>query len=218
MSYFLAKYRKSDFKRITWAEYGELLNSLYGKVVKHVKENRVKIDAVVPISRGGLFPGTYLAYRLNILRILPVQYHYFFMGKKLQLRRILWFARNEVKQPRPVFLLAENNHCFGVTAATAARDLRKQFPGCRIIYAADHIDYSYRNAVRAQAVLCGRFTNETRALTKKQCTAKGIFPLSYLFPWESLKEEWETVSSKQFEYSDLKSVLGSSKLKKTIKL
>lgn len=71
MSY-LAKYKKSDFKKISWKEYGKTLEILFNKVNRYIKKNNIKIDAVVPVFRGGSFPGTYLAFRLNLLRILPV--------------------------------------------------------------------------------------------------------------------------------------------------
>lgn len=181
----------------------------------YIKEKNIRIDAVVPIFRGGAFPGAYLAFRLGLLRIVPVQYKYFFEDKKIKLKCIL--SLPELKLPKtPVFLLVEQNHCFGLTASTAAKDLKKKFPDCRIIYAADHIDYSYQKVEGAEAVFHGKLTNETRALSKEKCEEKGVFPFSYLFPWEGLEEEWQTVQGKQFEYSDLKRVLPLSETKEEI--
>lgn len=205
MAYFLAKYKKSDFKKVSWDEYGKTLDKLYKKVEKYFKANKIKIDAVVPILRGGLFPGAYLAYRFHMLRILPLQYHYHFSKNKIELRKILDRPQRGLNLPRkPTFLLVEGNHCFGLTASTAAKDLKKAFPGCKIIYAADHIDYSYQKIDNVDAILYGKLTNETRALSKKECKKKGIEnPLSYLFPWENLEEEWTTVQGKQFRYKDV---------------
>lgn len=202
---YLAKYRKSDFKKVSWGEYGKTFDILYKKVEKYVKANKIKIDAVVPILRGGLFPGAYLAYRFHMLRILPIQYHYHFSKNKIELRKILNLPRKRINLPkRSTFLLVEGNHCFGLTAQTAVKDLKKTFPGCKIIYAADHIDYSYRKIANVDAIFYGKLTNETRALGKKECKKKSIEnPLSYLFPWEDLKEEWITVQGKQFKYKDV---------------
>lgn len=213
MSY-LAKYKKEDFIKMSWDDYGKILEKLYKKVSKYLKENNIKIDAVVPILRGGAFPGTYLTFKLNLLRILPVQYKYFFIGKKIELRKILDFPRTNLNLPKkPIFLLVENNHCFGLTNSSAAKDLKKKFPNCRIISAVDHMDYSYQKVECAEKIFYGRLTNETRVLTKKECKEKRIENISYLFPWEKLDEEWITVKGKQFKYGDLKSALKSSKLK-----
>lgn len=216
MSY-LAKYKRSDFKRLSWEEYGRTLEILYNKVSKYLKRNGIKIDAVVPILRGGAFPGTYLAFRLNLLRILPVQYKYFFENDTIKLKRILSLPRSPLPR-NPIFLLVEQNHCFGQTASMAGRDLKKQFPRCKIIYAVDHIDYSYQKVDCAEKGFYGKLTNETRALKTKDCKKKKIFPFSYLFPWENIEEEWTTVTGKQFNYQDAKAVSKLSKTKKVIRI
>lgn len=214
MSY-LAKYKRKDFIKMSWEDYGQILEKLYRKVSKYLKEKKIKIDAAVPILRGGAFPGAFLAFKLDLIRILPVQYKYFFVKKKIELRKILTFPKVSLPK-KTTFLLVENNHCFGLTASTAAKDLKRRFPGCKIIYAADHIDYSYQKIKQVKAIFYGRLTNETRALNKKECKEKGIENISYLFPWEKLDEEWTTVKGKQFKYQDLKSTLRTSKTKVVI--
>ncbi len=197
----IPKYNKKDFKRVTWEEYGKTLEILYQKVSKYLKENKIKIDIVVPILRGGAFPGMYLAYKFHILPILPVQYKYFFSKGKLELRKHSDYPKITIEIPKnPVFLLAEGNHCFGTTAQTAADDLKKTFPGCKIIYAADQVDYSYQKIQNVEAIFYGKLTNECRGLTKKEAEEKGISNDLSLFPWEDLEEEWITVSCKQFDY------------------
>lgn len=216
MSY-LAKYKKSDFKKVSWDEYSKTLEMLYRKLNKYVKKQRVKIDAVVPILRAGAIPGTYLAYKFHILRILPVQYHYRFVKNKIELRQLLSISAMALDFPdRPTFLLVEGNHCFGLTASTAAKDIKKTFPGCKIIYAADHMDYSYQKIDNVDATFYGKLTNETRVLTRKECLKKGVEnSLSYLFPWENVAEEWTTVKGKQFKYKDFR-ILERGKLKTKI--
>ncbi|PKM92036.1 MAG: hypothetical protein CVU81_02655, partial [Euryarchaeota archaeon HGW-Euryarchaeota-1] len=151
--------KKEDFKRISWNEYGDILEKLYIKVAEYVKKKNIKIDAVVPILRGGAFPGTYLAYKLNLLRILPVQYKYFFKNKKIELKCILDLPKVDLPK-KPIFLLVEQNHCFGITASTAAKDLKNKFPYCRIIYAADTMDYSYAKNKYVDAIFFGVYTND----------------------------------------------------------
>ena len=80
---------KEDFEIMNWEEYfNDELKVLGDKVEKYVKDNDVEISAVVPILRGGNIPSIYLAYRLKILKITPVQYKYFFVEDKAELRQI----------------------------------------------------------------------------------------------------------------------------------
>lgn len=213
---YLAKYKRSDFKKLSWEEYGKTLEILYKKISKYVKKEKIKIDAVVPILRAGATPGAYLAYKFHILRIIPVQYHYLFTKEKIELRQILSISKKDLDFPKnPTFLLVEGNHCFGLTASNSVKDIKKAFPNCKIIYAADHMDYSYQKIDNVNAIFYGKLTNETRVLTKKDCLKKDIEnSLSYLFPWENIVEEWVTVQGKQFKYEDSETLeLGKLKTK-----
>ncbi len=133
----------------------------------YVKENNIQIDVVVPILRGGNIPATYLAYTLGVLQILPVQYKYFFIdGKKCELRRISAIKKEGVYKDNPTFLLVEGNHCYGNQAKYAARDLKKTFPNCKIIYAASNMDYNYQNVVEdAEVSFYGSLTNCCKELS-----------------------------------------------------
>jgi hypothetical protein len=197
------KYKKNDFKRLSWDEYFATIKILNRKITSYIKKNKLAIDAVVPILRGGAFPGTYLAYQLGVLKIIPVQYKYFYIDKKAELKAIMSF--NGANLPKnPVLLLVEGNHCYGLTAQTAAKDIKKALPDSKILYAADNMDCNYQKNEYADAIFYGILTNECRELSPEQARKKGIYPGSYLAPWEVMKEEWETVNAKQFKYADIK--------------
>ncbi len=217
MSY-LAKFKKEDFIKMSWEDYGKILEALGQKVEQYIKENNIKIDAVVPILRGGMFPGGYLTYKLGLLRVLPVQYKYFFVDGKIELKKILGISKKESNLPaKPIFLLVEGNHCYGVTGENAAKDLKADFPDCKIIYATDTMDYSYQKNEYADVIFYGKLTNETRDLSLEKCKELGMENVSNIFPWEDIKEEWTTVEGKQFEYEDLEKTMENSKTKVVIK-
>lgn len=199
----LATYAKNDFKRLSWNEYGKILEILYNKVNVYLRKNKINIDAVVPILRGGAFPGGYLAHKLHLLRILPLQYKYFFINGKIKLKRLLDLQKTDLPN-KPTFLLVENNHCFGLTATTAAKYLKQKFRGCKVLYASDTMDYSYAKNKFADALFYGKYTNDTKTLPIKKAKKLGIDPKLWLYPWENLKEEWTTVQGKQFKYKDIK--------------
>jgi hypoxanthine phosphoribosyltransferase len=200
----LPKYYKSDFKKLSWEKYFKVLDEVLMKLKKYLKENKIKIHAVVPILRGGNFPGTYFAYQLHILRILPVQYKYFFNKGKIELKRMFDLPMPEPQLPeKPNFLLVENNQCYGTTAESAAKYLREKFPDCKVIHVADYADYSYQKFDVFDVSFYGQLTNDTRTLTKEKCKKLGVESFSNLFPWENIDEEWKTVHAKQFKYSDI---------------
>lgn len=217
MSY-LSKYKKKDFKRVSWDDCVKNWEGLSRKISRYAKKNNIVIDAVVPILRGGSLAGGFLAYRLGVLKVVPVQYKYFFAGDKAELRSILPLNASNLPQ-NPTILLVEGNHCFGVTAATAAKDIKEKIPSCKILYAADHMDYSYQKNEYADVIFYGLLTNDCLVLNPEQAKKKGIYPYSYIMPWETMKEEWETVNAKQFKYSDVKKGdVSSYKIKTVIDL
>lgn len=194
------KYEKSDFKNISWEEYGKTLEVLYDKIHDYLGKNRLKIDAVVPILRGGAFSGTYLAYKFHVIRIFPVQYKYLYEDK-FELKRISSVSSDAFdRSSSPIILLVENNHCFGTTAKEALKDLKEVIPNAKVLYAAAYMDYSNQEMPGTEAVFYGQLTNEARGLAKEQADEKEITNDLSLFPWEDIEEEWAMVQGKKFDY------------------
>ncbi|MCL5675657.1 MAG: phosphoribosyltransferase [Patescibacteria group bacterium] len=210
----LKKYHKENYYVQTWDEYYEELGTLTKKVVDHVRKNKITVDAVVPILRGGNIPGTVLAYTLNLLTILPVQYKYFFVKDKCELRRISGINKKLVLKENPTLLLVEGNHCYGNQAKYAAKDLKTAFPKSRIIYAASNMDYKYQDVVKdAEVSFYGNLTNCCKELSDEECKKLGIqYKKDLLFPWENIEEEWEIVELKQHKYANLDKIMASSPL------
>ncbi|MFH1244626.1 MAG: phosphoribosyltransferase [bacterium] len=204
----LKKYKKDNYHVQSWSEYEPELKTLTDKVLGYVKDNKLTIDAVVPILRGGNIPATFLAYALDVLTILPVQYKYFFTPGKCQLRRLLSIDPQSLPVKNPTILLIEGNHCYGNQAKYAAQDLRQAFPNSRIIYGASNMDYKYQDVVvDAEVSFYGNLTNCCKELTDSQCKELGIvngYKSELLFPWENIDEEWDIVALKQHHYSNLK--------------
>jgi hypoxanthine phosphoribosyltransferase len=210
------RYEKEGFKRIYWEDYEKILKILLRKIENYLEKNNIKIDVVVPILRGGAFPGTYLAFKLKLIRILPVQYKYFFNKGKIQLRKLLGLPE-EINLPKnPVILLVENNHCFGLTAKTAAKEIKEQFKDAKIIYASDFMDYSYQKNEYADVLFYGKLNNDTKTLSEEKTKELGLDAYSTLFPWEIEDEEWSTIKTKQFGYQDEKEAKINSELKEEL--
>ena len=212
----MPKYTKEDLRRISWQEYGEMMEKITTEVKSYIEKNGIKIDAVVPIMRGGAFLGTYLTYKLNLLRILPVQYHYFFVGKnKAELHQILFTPKKKMFDHDPTFLVVEGDQCYGNTVIHTTKDLKKLFPNCRILHAADVLDYSYKDATKGlvEKTFYGKYTNHCEELTEKDCKKLGIEHGSTIAPWENYDEEINTMSCKQPHYEDIEEVKKGSEKK-----
>ena len=203
----LKKYKKENYHEMSWSEYEDELSKLTNKIVAYIKEQNIRVDIVVPILRGGNIPATYLAYALDVLTILPVQYKYFFVPGKCQLRRLLSIDHKSVIKSDPNILLIEGNHCYGNQAKYAAHDLKVAFPNSRIIYGASNMDYKYQTVVTdAEVSLYGNLTNCCKELTESQCEELGIingYKSELIFPWEKIEEEWEIVELKQHQYANV---------------
>ncbi|MFZ2199285.1 MAG: hypothetical protein WAV40_00660 [Microgenomates group bacterium] len=210
----LKKYKKENYHVMSWSEYEMELKSLTAKVVDYVTKNNLTVDVVVPILRGGNIPATYLAYTLNILTIIPVQYKYFFIPGKCELRRLQTINKQAINKENPVILLVEGNHCYGNQAKYAAHDLKATFPNSRIIYAASNMDYKYQDVVKdAEISFYGNLTNCCKELTDEECQKLGIeYKQELIFPWEKIEEEWEIVELKQHQYSNVDQLRESSAL------
>lgn len=212
----LKKYKKENYHVQTWDEYYPELESLMSKVMSHVKQNKLTVDVVVPILRGGNIPATFLACALQVLVIRPVQYKYFFVSGKCELRRLLSLDPQLITQTDPTILIVEGNHCYGNQAKYAVKDLRASFPQSNLIYAASNMDYKYQQVVEdANAVFYGRLTNCCKELSDQECEQHGLingYKTELLFPWEHIDEEWEIIEQKQTSYSNVEELRLNSPL------
>lgn len=210
----LKKYKRENYYVQAWDEYLPELTSLINKVTKYVQAENLTVDAVVPILRGGNIPATFLAYQLKVLIILPVQYKYFFVPGKVELRRLQSLNTDFLTRKDPTLLLVEGNHCYGNQAKYAAEDIKKVLPNSKIIYATSNMDYNYQSVVSsAEISIYGSLTNACKELTDKECARLGLeYKRELLFPWENIAEEWEIVELKQTKYTDVEKLRTNSTL------
>ena len=199
----IEEYSADQFVQLTWAQYGKILDNLYKKILAYSKKHQVTFDVIVPILRGGGILGTFLAGKLKILRIVPVQYKYFIHGKQVYLKKLLPLSSNLKLKANANILVAENCYCFGTTTKAVIEEIKAKYPKAKIYVAADRMDYTYREVKGAEAVFCGEFNNDCKKLTPKQCKKLHINATQYYYPWETLDEEIAACQLKQYKYKDL---------------
>lgn len=203
-------------KVTTWKEHGEIFEKVSSEVKKYVDENQLEVDAIVPIFRGAGFLATHLAYQLSVLRILPVQYKYFFPRKRIaELHEILFTPSKEVLGDKPVLIVVEGDYCYGNTSLQACKDLKEMFPNCKIIFATDLADYTYKDVVKGyiETMVVGRYTNHCEELSEDKCKELNIEHNSSRAAWEKPDEEGAIPKCEQYQYVDLKKVQKNSKKK-----
>jgi hypothetical protein len=204
-------------KKLTWKEHIEIFDNSVQQLKELIKKENLKIDAIVPIFRGGGFLANYIAYQMSVLRILPVQYKYLFPNKKEQIAKLIKFLFTpsiEKLGKAPTLVLVEGDYCYENTSIEAARDLKKVFPKSTIIFVADQMDYTYKNLMKKEVeyIISGRYTNHCEELSSKKCEELGIWPISEA-AWENSEEENAIIKTEQYQYQDLKNVEKNSKTK-----
>lgn len=199
----IEEYSPEEFVQLTWPQYGKILDNLYKKILAYSKQHQVAFDVIVPILRGAGVLGTFLAGKLKILRIIPVQYKYFIHGKQVYLKKILPLVLNTKLKATANILVAENCYCFGTTTKAVVDEIKAKYPRAKIYVAVDRMDYTYRNIKGVKAFFCGEFNNDTKKLSEAQCKKLGINSTQYYYPWETLDEEIAACQLKQYKYKDL---------------
>ena len=209
----LKKFSPDDFVRIEWADYAKTIANLGDKIEEYIQKNNLRIDAVVPVMRGAMVAGQYLAYRFGVLKVVPVQYKYFFEPTEITMRELLPFNPKGIKKDA-VILVVEQDHCFGNIGSQAVLDIKKNLPDARVLYAADYMDYSNQKNEGADEIFYGKLDNNTKTLSVEQCKELGIFEKTYMFPWERLDEETAVITGKQFDYSNVENLIECSDKKR----
>jgi hypothetical protein len=80
-------------------------------------------------------------------------------------------------------------------------DLRAAYPASKIIYAAVHVDFTNKDAVKADFCVYGEYTNETNGLSPEKAKEMGLPEKFGLYPWENVAEEMAAVNSQPFTYN-----------------
>src|SRR6185437_7062490 len=105
-------FTKDDINPMSWDEYGANVKTLLNRVCA----SGVAFDAIAPIMRSGGIPGNLLAIRLQITRIIPLQFKYMSQPSRLEPMHSL---PSQPTTDRLNILICENNTSSGGTAQAA---------------------------------------------------------------------------------------------------
>ncbi len=181
-------YNKDDTNPMSWEEYGAAVQTLFDKI----NTSGVSFDAIAPIMRSGGIPGNVLAIRLQITRIIPLQFKYLSQP-----------ARLEPMNPMPVqpttdplnILICENNTSTGATARAAMSHLKRMFPQSKLHYATVAKVFGGPDSFEgAEAYYFGVQTNERFLASPIQMKEFSLRPSITLFPWEIVEHELKEIN------------------------
>jgi len=174
-----------------WSEYGAAVQTLLEKV--HARG--VFFDAIAPIMRSGGIPGNVLAIRLQITRIIPLQFKYKSDPARLE-------SMNPIQLPstneRLNILICENNTSTGRTALAASAHLKKMFPQSKLHYATVAKIFGGPDTFEGiENYYFGVHTNERFLASPAQMREFSLRPGITLFPWEIVEHELKEINNSE---------------------
>jgi hypoxanthine phosphoribosyltransferase len=193
------RYTRKEIKKLSWREIERDIDKIKNKLDNYLKKEGIVIDTIIPILRGGGIPANILSHKYNVLKIIPVQYKYF-SDKKTIIKELLKLDLKKLKNSKNI-LVVEGNHSTGTIANKIVSEIKKKLSKSKIIYVSLTKDYSFKDKVKADFSVEGRFTNENRNLSKAECKKLKIpFSKVYVFPWESIEEELSELNQESYNY------------------
>jgi hypoxanthine phosphoribosyltransferase len=186
-------YSKADTSPMSWEEYGTVINKLFDRLV----ESGLRFDAMAPIIRSGSIPGSVLAIRLRIVRVIPLQFKYWHNPTRLEQMISMPSGCQQVTDPRSI-LICENNTSTGNTARAAVQLLKEHFPKSKLYYATvtkvfggpDDLD-------GVERYFFGTQTNERFLASPAQMEAFSLRPGITIFPWECAEDELTEINNSE---------------------
>lgn len=184
-------FTKDDFISMRWDQYQYQVEKIFSDLM----QLNIKFDFIVPIMRGGTPLAISLAHRLNVLRIMPVQYMYgakIINGEREKTFCQLFTSIPSIKEREKEYtiLVTEANHCTGKTAQSCINHIMEILPKSKIYYATIGRAYSHKGKLdNTEFETWGFLTNEDGELTVEECDKLHIINKFTLYPWETLEGE-----------------------------
>jgi hypoxanthine phosphoribosyltransferase len=177
-----------DTNPMSWDEYGAAVQTLLDRV----RATGLSFDAISPIMRSGGIPGNVLAIRLQITRIIPLQFKY--LSDPARLEQI-----NPAPPPsiagQPNILICENNTSTGGTAQAAIARLKMMFPQGRLHYATVAKVFGGPDSFAGiEGYYFGVQTNERFLASPARMKELSLRPGITIFPWETTEHELKEIN------------------------
>jgi hypothetical protein len=183
----MRKYKEKDINKMSWEEFESLANSLIKQVNDYFGSKGEKIDLITPLHRTGGIVGGYMAIKMRIIPMLPVQ----FKHSTEKIDQISGLPEILVKIPEnPNILFCEGNTSAGSVSKKAAKLIKGKYPNSKIYLATLAKVYGGPEEIEGiEKVFYGTLTNEGYKATDEEVKKLGLRKGITIFPWENTEEE-----------------------------
>ena len=180
---------KEDTNPMSWEEYGHVVQTLLEKICA----TGLSFDAIAPVLRSGGIPGNALAIRLQITRIIPLQFKY--QGHPAKLEQMDSTPRQSMPG-LPNILICENNTSTGGTAQAAIARLKMMYPQSKLHYSTVAKVFGGPDSFAGvEGYYFGVQTNERFLASPAQMKEFSLRLGITIFPWEIEEDELREINS-----------------------
>lgn len=189
--------------RLSWDQYGVLVNDLWVDLKSKLDSTNTKIDAIIMIVREGGFTALPLAYKLNTYKVLSIQYKYILKDGGNELKFISGLPDTTYEIPEtPVFLLCDTFPAGGQTKNLAINKIKEKYPKAKFVFASliqDSLSDQIPEIIfSAFAVDVDKGWKTNHPIYKEAGVENVLYTL---LPWENEEEELAGVEQKEWRYN-----------------
>jgi hypothetical protein len=183
----MSKYSEKNINKMSWQEFENLANSLIKQVEDYFGSNGEKIDLISPLHRTGGIVGGYMAIKLGVIPMLPVQ----FKHSPDKIDQISGLPKMLVKiADNPNILFCEGNTSAGSVSKKAAKLIKEKYPNSKIFLATLTKVYGGPGEIEGiEKIFYGTLTNENGEATDEEVEKLGLRKGITIFPWETVEDE-----------------------------
>jgi hypothetical protein len=183
----MSKYNEKDINKMSWEEFEDLANNLIKQIKDYFNNKKEKIDLITPLHRTGGIVGGFMAIKLGIVPMLPVQ----FKHSPQNIDQISTLPEILIAIPNnPNILFCEGNTSAGSVSKKATELIKEKYPNSKIYLATLTKVYGGPEKIEGiEKVFYGTLTNENSKATDEEVEKLGLRKGITIFPWEKVEDE-----------------------------
>ena len=184
---------EKNFRKIPHEEFLKYIDKLCDGLRKYIEENKIKVDYICPVLRGGAVAAVYISHKLNIVKFAPFQVKHVVYNDGRNECEMLFNPLDNLKieKEKPVFLVVECMHSTGHSAGLCINEIKKRYPNSIILYVAVTKAYGYKGFedIVSYEDFGFYYNRKNIEYSKEECEKLGIEYFNPLFSWENFDIE-----------------------------
>ena len=185
--------KEENYRKISYDEFIKYIDKLCDGLKKYIDDNKIKVDYICPVLRGGGVPAVYISQNLNIIKFAPFQVKHITFNNGSNKCEIIYNPLDNIKleKEKPVFLVVECMHSTGHSARMCVEEIKKKYPSSIILYVSITKAYGYKGLEDLTSYEDTGFyyNRNNKEYSKEECERLDIEYYNPLFPWENIDIE-----------------------------